>query len=240
MDGVRSTVAVGEHEIRVPVAVEVRGDDVDGRVVPGPERRSLAEGSRAVSMEDEVLAAAVYHQDVHVPIAVQIGQREASRGTWGAEGGAGLESARSVVEEDEVPRAVVPHRDIQVSVAIEIGERDGVAARLFLTQPPRQREGGIPVVQVDPVLPGPVAAVGDDHVQRPVGVHVAQAHRGRQLAASARGLRGRKVRSWPARGITASGDARRVVTITRKSCDVVQVLTFRLLLSRFTSVRHPN
>ena len=185
VDRVRPTVPVCKHEVRVPVAVEVRGDDIDGRVVPGPEWRSLAEGPRAIPMEDEVLAGPVDHQDVGVPVAVQIRERQAPRRTRGAEGGSRLEAARTVVEEDEAPRAVVPHRDIQVSVAIEVGERDGIAPGLFLTQPPRQREGGVPVVQEDPVLPGPVAAVGDDHVERPVAVHVAQADGGRQLDASA-------------------------------------------------------
>ena len=116
-------------------------------------------------------------------VAVQIGQRQAPRRTRSAENRAGLEAARSVVEEDEAARAVVPHRDVQVSVAIEIGEGDRIGAGLFLPQQPREGEGGPPIVEVDPVLSGPVAAVGDDDVEGPVAVHVAQAHGGGHFAA---------------------------------------------------------
>ena len=177
VDCVRPAVAVGEHEVRVSVAVEVRGRYIDRRVVPRPERRPLAKGARPVPGEDEVLAPPVDHEDVRVPVAIEIGQRQTPRRTRSAEGGAGLEAARAVVEENEVARAVVPHRDIQVSVAIEIGERDSIGAGLFLPQPPREGEGGSPIIEVDPVLPGPVAAVGDDDIEGPVAVHVAQTSR---------------------------------------------------------------
>ena len=132
-------------------------------------------------------------------VAVQIGKRQASRGTRGAEGGAGLEAAAAVVEEDEVAGAIVSHRDVQVSVAIEIGEGDGVGTGLFIPQPPREGEGGPPVVEEDPVLPGPVATVGDDDIEGTIAVHVAQAHRRSQIAARAQGPQ------WAERPILLAG-----------------------------------
>ena len=183
VDCVRPAVAVGEHEVEITVAVQIRGCDIDRGVVPRPEGYSGAEGPGPVVVKDEVPPSPVHHQNVRVSVAVQVRQRQASRRTRDPEGAAGLEAASAVVEEDEVSGAVVPHGNVQVPVAIEIGERGRVGAGQLLPQPPREGEGAPPVVEVDPVLPRPVAAVGDHRVQRPVSVHVAQAHRSRQFAA---------------------------------------------------------
>ena len=118
-------------------------------------------------------------------VGVQIGQRQAPRRTRRAEGGSGLEAALAIVQKDEVPRAVVPHRDVQVAIAVEIGQRNGIRASLFIPQPPREGEGGSPIIEIDPVLLGPVATVGDNHIQCPVAVDVAQTQRGRQFATRA-------------------------------------------------------
>ena len=109
-------------------------------------------------------------------VAVEVGQCQASRGTWASEGGAGFEVAAAVVEVDEIAGAVVSYRDVQVSVAVEVGEGGGVGAGLFISEAPRKGEGGATVVEVDPVLSGPVAAVGDDGVEGTVAVYVGEAY----------------------------------------------------------------
>ena len=109
-------------------------------------------------------------------VAVEVGQRQASRGTWASEGGAGFEVAGAVVEVDEIAGAVVSYCDVQVSVVVEVGEGGGVGAGLFISEAPREGEGGATVVEVDPVLCGPVAAVGYDGVEGTVAVYVGEAY----------------------------------------------------------------
>ena len=122
-----------------------------------------------------------------MPVPVQVRQREAARRTRSAEGRTRLEAPGAVVEEDEVPGAVVSRGDVEVAVPVEIRERGRVGAVLFLPQPAGKRETGAPVVEENPVLFGPVPAVGHHDVERAVPVDIAQVDGRRKPARGAEG-----------------------------------------------------
>ena len=122
-----------------------------------------------------------------MPVPVQVREREAARRTRSAEGRAPLEVAGAVVEEDEVAGPVVPRGDVEVAVPVEIRQRGRVGAVLLVPQSPGQREAATPVVEEDPVLLGPVPAVGHHDVERAVAVHIAQVDGRREVRCGAEG-----------------------------------------------------
>ena len=203
MDRIGPAVPVGEDEIQVPVRVEIRRRDIDRGVVPRPERRPFVKASGAVAPEDEVLPTPIDDEDVRVRVAVQVRQGETPGRTRSAEGAAPLEASGPIVQEHEVAGAIVPGRDVEVPVPVEVGEGGRVRAVLLVPQPAGQREPRASVVQKDPVLLGPVPAVGHDEVERTVAVHITQTDRGREPAFGAKGA------ERPERPLLLAADAAR-------------------------------
>ena len=168
---------VGQGEVHVAVAVEVREGQVPGVPAVGraPENRR-GEGALDV-LVDARRRVVEDGAQVQVPVAVDVAPSEVggARGRGRGRGGGGLERALFVVEDHD---AAVVLGDGEVGEAVAIDVAPGhVPAVEGGARSPDQGEGPVAVVGVDAV--GAVDGQGDVEIAVPIEVRPgARAHRG--------------------------------------------------------------
>ena len=174
------------EQVGETVAGEVPRADRRGRV-PG-QHPALGKRSGPVVDADVVGAAvlgaaAVRDDDLGPAVAVQVGHGDVPRRPFGiAERPGEDEGARTVAAVDAfVVGPVVPDHQVEVAVPVEVGERRGVGVVRRPGEFTPLPEAARAVVQQDPVLQGPVAALGEHDVEVAVAVEIPEARVGAGL-----------------------------------------------------------
>ena len=168
---------VAQHEVERPVAVQVAEGHRPGRGLGRTDRVGLRESAAAVVHVEVALAAVpVRHDQVRESVAGEV-RRPDRGGRVPRQDRAVRKRPRPVVDADVVGAPVLrsaPVRDddLGTGVPVQVGHGDVPRRPGCVAEGSRQREGAGPVIEVDPLVVGPV--VPDHQVEVAVPIQIGE------------------------------------------------------------------
>ena len=175
------TIAVSEHQVVVSILVQVCNGNVDGCISGSTNWLSVPKTGIPTVKKNHVRFPAARGKDIHIPITVEIRQRQASNTAQFTERLTRCKLPSTVIEEYLIRCHVIANRDIQIAVTIQISQFRCIRCPKIPAQRSLHIEPPAGLIQKQIILLWPMPAVGDNNIQIVVIIKIPHSHRSRQI-----------------------------------------------------------
>ena len=166
------SVAIGQHKIVVPIAVDISNLDIDGRIGLCAERECLWKIGCAIVEANLIGASSARDQDIGISILIDVGKRQTSNRRDFSEGPVKTKARLTVIEKNLAGCHIIPGHNIQITIPIEVGEFTGVSGGAVNSEGSHHVKTCSPLIQKGVILLGPMSTVGHHNVQITVRIKI--------------------------------------------------------------------